>query len=94
MGAANPIAAAEKIVEIAANKKLSVTVIAVTGDDVLSEIDQHAPALETGKPLIASGKVISANAYMGVEGILEALENKPRIVITGRVADPSLFLHR
>jgi hypothetical protein len=92
MGAANPVAAAEKIIQIAASKKLSVTVAAVTGDDVLSKIDQHAAALETGKPLASSGKIISANAYLGVEGILEALENKPRVVVTGRVADPSLFL--
>ncbi|AYQ31925.1 acyclic terpene utilization AtuA family protein [Runella sp. SP2] len=36
--------------------------------------------------------LISANAYMGVEGILEALQSDAQIIITGRVADPSLFL--
>jgi Acyclic terpene utilisation family protein AtuA len=36
--------------------------------------------------------LISANAYLGVEGILEALETDAQIIITGRVADPSLFL--
>jgi hypothetical protein len=92
MGAANPIAAAEKIIHIARSKNLEITVAAVTGDDVLNEIDQNTDALETGKPLAASGKIISANAYLGVDGILGALKNKPRIIITGRVADPSLFL--
>ena len=36
--------------------------------------------------------LISANAYLGIGGILEALETDAQIIITGRVADPSLFL--
>ncbi|MCP9757363.1 DUF1446 domain-containing protein [Lacihabitans sp. CCS-44] len=36
--------------------------------------------------------LISMNAYLGVEGILEALQADAQIIITGRVADPSLFL--
>jgi hypothetical protein len=36
--------------------------------------------------------IISANAYLGVEGVLEALKTDAQIIITGRVADPSLFL--
>jgi hypothetical protein len=36
--------------------------------------------------------IVSANAYLGVEGILEALQANAQIIITGRVADPSLFL--
>lgn len=39
-----------------------------------------------------SSSLISANAYMGVEGILEALQSDAQIIIMGRVADPSLFL--
>ena len=37
-------------------------------------------------------EVIAINAYMGVEGILEALAADAQIIVTGRVADPSLFL--
>ncbi len=36
--------------------------------------------------------LISMNAYLGIEGILEALQADAQIIITGRVADPSLFL--
>jgi hypothetical protein len=42
--------------------------------------------------LSSAGPLISANAYLGVEGILEALQSDADIIITGRVADPSLFL--
>jgi hypothetical protein len=39
-----------------------------------------------------SSLLISMNAYLGVEGILESLQSEAQIIITGRVADPSLFL--
>ncbi|GAB3795024.1 DUF1446 domain-containing protein [Spirosoma humi] len=92
MGAANPLAAARKIVDIAQRLSLSVTVAAVTGDDVFSLLSGRETALETGKPLSDSGPLVSANAYMGVEAILPALATSADIIITGRVADPSLFL--
>lgn len=92
MGAANPQAAADKIIEIAKRRKLQVKVAAVVGDDVLTSIDPTALALETSQPLVTHGSLISANAYMGVEGILEALQTNADIIITGRVADPSLFV--
>ena len=92
MGAANPLAAAQKIVEIARRLKVSVTVAAVTGDDVFSQLSGNETSLETGKPLRASGALISANAYLGIDAILPALATPADIIITGRVADPSLFL--
>lgn len=39
-----------------------------------------------------SSFLISMNAYLGIEGILEALQADAQIIVTGRVADPSLFL--
>jgi len=92
MGAANPLAAAKKVVEIAQKQNVNVKVAAVTGDDVLSLIDPGDRALETGQPLSASGPLLSANAYLGAPGIVEALQQGADIVITGRVADPSLFI--
>ena len=92
MGAANPLAAAQKIIAIAQRLSLSVTVAAVTGDDVFSLLSGSETALETGKPLTDSGPLVSANAYMGVDAILPALASDADIIITGRVADPSLFL--
>ena len=92
MGAANPIAGADKIIEIAKRLGLSVTVAAVTGDDVLAHLTGEEIAMETGNALSLAGEIITANAYMGVEALLPALQSGADIIITGRVADPSLFV--
>ncbi|QYH37727.1 DUF1446 domain-containing protein [Algoriphagus sp. NBT04N3] len=92
MGAANPVGAAMKVVEMANKQGISIKVAAVTGDDVFQFITGTEKSLEDGKPINAFGKIISANAYLGYEAILPALNTKADIIITGRVADPSLFL--
>lgn len=92
MGAANPIGAAKKIVEIAKELGVSCKVAAVTGDDVMDKIDEQAVILETGKTLHSYESILSANAYLGIDAILPALETDAQIIVTGRVADPSLFL--
>jgi hypothetical protein len=92
MGAANPVAAADKIIEIAKRQGISIKVAAVSGDDVLASISGDEIAMETGKPISWSGQVVSANAYLGADAILPALETDADIIITGRVADPSLFV--
>ena len=91
-GAANPEAAARRICAIAARLGLSVRVAAVTGDDVLHHLRADQPTLETGRPLSAFGEVISANAYLGIDALLPALRSDAEVIVTGRVADPSLFL--
>jgi hypothetical protein len=92
MGAANPIAGAQRIVDIASRLKLKIRVATVTGDDVFEKLDKAALTMEGNRPLSSYGELISANAYLGVEGILKALDMGADIIITGRVADPSLFL--
>ena len=92
MGAANPVAAANKIIEIATTLGIKIKVAAITGDDVFDKISKDAPALETNEPLSKSGKIISANAYLGADAILPALATGADVIITGRVADPSLFV--
>ncbi len=92
MGAANPVAAADKIIEIAKIQGITIKVAAVTGDDVLENISGDEIAMETGNPIFMAGQVISANAYLGADAILPALETGADIIITGRVADPSLFV--
>jgi hypothetical protein len=67
----------------------------VTGDDILPIIDRYADTevWETHEPLSKlPGKIVSANAYMGVEGIVKALEQGADVVITGRVSDPAIFM--
>ena len=92
MGAANPLAAADVIVEIAREQKVAVKVAVVTGDDVLGQIRSDAPTIEAGGTLAEYGEPISANAYLGTAALLPALQTGADVVITGRVADPSLFL--
>lgn len=92
MGAANPLAAGQKVGEIANRLGLRVRVAVVSGDDVFDQLTGEETALETGQPLRASGTLLSANAYLGIDAILPALATDAQIIITGRVADPSLFL--
>lgn len=96
MGAANPLAAAEVIKRIAEEKDIkNLKIAAVIGDDVFSEIKSYMDyeIIETGEKIESiKDKIISANAYIGVKGIIEALENNADIIITGRVADPALVL--
>jgi hypothetical protein len=95
MGAANPLAAAQEVRRIAGELGLSgLKVVALTGDDVLATLlGDPSQMLDNGKTLASLGdRLISANAYLGVDGIIEALRADADVVITGRVADPSLFL--
>ncbi len=69
----------------------------VSGDDLLPRLDEliaqgHALTnLDTGAALVSiRSSVVSANAYLGAEPIVEALKHGTDIVITGRVADASL----
>jgi hypothetical protein len=95
MGAANPQSAVDVVCKMAEEKGIKgLKVAAVYGDDVLSKLDRYKDAAvwETGRPLAELDGIISANVYMGIDGIVEALKNGADIVITGRVSDPALFL--
>ncbi len=91
-GAANPSAGARKICAIARRLGIPLTVAAVGGDDVLDRLNPEMPTMESGRPLSAYGDLLSANAYLGIDALLPALESGAQVIITGRVADPSLFL--
>ena len=95
MGAANPLAAARRIAAIAGELGIGpVRVAAVLGDDVLAHVlagdyrfeESGAPVRELGD------RILSANAYLGVGPICAALRTDADVVITGRAADPALFL--
>jgi hypothetical protein len=94
MGAAHPLAAAEMTRSIARAAGLaSLRIAAVTGDDVLDEARSTALALDIGGTVADLGnRVVSANAYTGAAPIAAALAQGADVVITGRAADPSLFL--
>lgn len=95
MGAANPQAAAREVIRVARELGLErLKVAMVLGDDVLSRIhEQELTLMESGAPLQSLGNsIISANAYLGAEALVQALALGADVVITGRVADPALFL--
>ncbi len=91
MGAANPRAAAKKTIELARALGLhGLRVAYVEGDDVLHLKRSFTPFNEQLLP--AAESFLSANAYLGAEPVAEALSRSADVVLTGRVADPSLFL--
>jgi hypothetical protein len=95
MGAANPAAAADVVRDVARRLGLSgLSVAAVTGDDVRHLMDTgDFVVAETGESVRDLGdRLVSANAYIGALAIQEALSRGAGVVITGRAADPSLFV--
>ncbi len=95
MGAANPQAGAAKVREIAARLGLGkLKIAAISGDDVVEALKvSDTKILETGAPASSMASVlVSANAYVGAAPMVEALANGADVIITGRVADPSMFL--
>jgi hypothetical protein len=97
-GGMNPQGCAAAISRVLAEGGLPETRIGiVTGDDLLPRLDEVSRAgetfahFETGESFASvRDRVVSANAYLGAAGIVEALAGGARIVITGRVADVSL----
>ncbi|HLH42357.1 MAG TPA: acyclic terpene utilization AtuA family protein [Bryobacteraceae bacterium] len=93
-GGVNPQACAEAVLAIARRQGIPVTVGIVSGDDIMPRLDCFdLHNMETGEPLASiRDRVQSANAYLGAFPIAAALGRGADIVITGRVADPSLAL--
>ena len=82
-GGINPVAAGRAVVAtLKAAGATGLTVATVVGDDVRSHADV----------LALPADVLFANAYLGARPIVDALAGGADIVVTGRVADASLFL--
>jgi hypothetical protein len=93
MGVANPRAAGRVAIELARRMGLKVRIAVVEGDDLTATITPLTPLPEMEGTVGDFGRrVVGANAYLGAESILPALDHEPHVVITGRVADPSLFV--
>lgn len=94
MGAANPRAAASVAAEVARDLGLEGLKIAfIEGDEVTDAIGPETPLPEIGRSVGEVGlRVVGANAYVGVEHLLPALDGEAALVLTGRFADPSLFM--
>jgi hypothetical protein len=87
LGAANPAAAARAARAVAIEiGKPDLRIAAVVGDDV----GDRAGDIEWTEST-EGGEWIGAHVYLGVEPMVAALERGADVVITGRVADSSLF---
>src|SRR3954453_2678806 len=94
-GAANPQGAAMRIREMAQALGFpGILVGVVEGDDLTGALSpQEFAARETGGSLLADGPaIVAANVYLGAAPIAEGLSRGADVVVTGRVADPSLAL--
>jgi hypothetical protein len=99
-GGVNPLAARDKIFEVAKKhgvKGLKIGV--VLGDDILPRVDE---LLADGNPMLhmenstpmadVKHKLLSANVYTGAGPVVEALRQGAQIIITGRTTDTGLTL--
>jgi hypothetical protein len=100
-GGVNPRGCAEAV--RAAAERLGVgdriRIALVTGDDLLDRLDpliadgETLANMDTGRPLSdVRDRVRSANAYLGMMPVVEALDRGANVVITGRVTDTGLTL--
>lgn len=93
-GAANPLAGARRIAEIARELGCRMPKIAVVaGDDLLAQMDaaelRRFPTIEG---LEIGETIVAANVYLGARPIAEALARGADIVVVGRTTDPALVL--
>ncbi len=94
-GGANVKKAVEKLAEIAEKHQLKgLKIIGVEGNDVFENLKKYEdlPLMEREGCLRDIAEPVAANAYVGCEPIVEALKRGADVVITGRCADPALFL--
>jgi hypothetical protein len=98
-GGLDPAGCAQAVQEVADRLGLSPRIGVVTGDDLMGRLDELAavgqllPHLETGEPLgDRRASAVTANAYLGCWGIVEALRAGADIVVTGRVTDAAVVM--
>lgn len=93
-GGVNPIACKKAIETVLAEAGVSLTVAAVTGDDLMNlagDLRQEGVVeMFSGAPF--PEKPWSINAYLGAPAIAQALAAEADIVVTGRCADSALVL--
>ena len=96
-GGLNPEGCADAVQEVADRLGLNPSIAYVAGDDLtprlveLMDSGNDFPHLDTGQPLGDLAKrIVTANAYIGCWGIVEALNQGADIVVTGRATDAAV----
>ncbi|MVZ99850.1 acyclic terpene utilization AtuA family protein [Actinomadura sp. LD22] len=94
-GAANPEGAGAAVVDgLRAAGVSGVKVGVITGDDVMEQVvkqDLYLPEYDRRISEMTE-KIVSANAYIGAEPVVEALRQGATFVLGGRLADPSPYV--
>src|SRR3990172_265641 len=99
--APNPEGGGDEVVKIGQEmgyKGMKVGV--VLGDDIFPHLDEirakgvKLTNLDTGEEDIdrVKDRIVAANAYIGCDGILEALAEGARVIVTGRATDNALYV--
>ncbi len=100
-GGANPEAGGQKVVDLARQMGYQgLKIGVVTGDDVLDQLDALAADgvrfvnMDTGEEGLQRIRqdIVAANAYIGSDGVIEALQGGADVVVTGRVSDSALYV--
>ena len=100
-GGVNPVACAEALLDAASTHGVrgKIRIGVVTGDDILARLDELMAAghelknMDTGEPLSTiRDRVMSANAYIGSDPIVEALALGANVVVIGRSTDTALTM--
>ena len=98
-GGLNPAGLADELRKLCDKLGLKAKIAHIEGDDLLGELDslqaagQELRHLDTGKKLAdLKAQPLSANAYLGAWGIVEALRHDPDVVICPRVTDASVVV--
>jgi hypothetical protein len=98
-GGVNAAACADAIAVVARKLGLPVKIGIVEGDDIMARVKdliaegESFASLDTGEPLEPYlDRLRSANVYLGVAPVVEALDQGADIVVTGRTTDPSLVV--
>lgn len=94
-GGLNPAGCAEATAEVAQKLGLAPQIAWVEGDDLVPRIHELIENdklihFESGEPIKDAASFLTANAYFGCWGIVEALAAGADIVITGRTTDAAV----
>ncbi|MEZ4281669.1 MAG: acyclic terpene utilization AtuA family protein [Myxococcota bacterium] len=94
-GGLDPEGCARELHEIATRLGLSPKIAWVGGDDLMPRLSELVETnalrhFETGEPIREPGRFLTANAYLGCFGIVDALERGADIVVTGRATDAAI----
>lgn len=94
-GGLDPDGCADELHEIATRLGLSPKIAYVRGDDLMPRLAELVERnelrhFETGEPIADPGRFLTANAYLGCWGIVDALSRGADIVVTGRATDAAI----